>query len=50
MNCSYYTSPDDMPDYEPDYDPEFDEIEADECEEPEEPEEDSGHYDDGVLL
>jgi hypothetical protein len=50
MNCSYYTSPDDDPMYEPDCDPEFEEIEADDFEEPDEPEEDSGHYDDGVLL
>lgn len=50
MNCSYYTSPDDMPDYEPDYD-KIDLEFWDDSDDPVEPYDDyNGHYDDGVLL
>jgi hypothetical protein len=51
MNCSYYTSPDDLPDYD-DYDEYDEETEiVDDIDDEELPDDDySGHYDDGVLL
>ena len=50
MNCSYYTSPDDMPDYD-DYDEYDEEAEIVDDYDEELPDDDyNGYYDDGVLL